>query len=128
MNTRNAKNHHISATTVIIIALVIGLALIATTITTTQTAYAQLVEIEQEAESENGVHTGSISVKVEPQGEPDDEPAHRGEITHILPNDRILFRIVESAPQSSNAAVDQDIAQAIVDSDDSASSSSGEAG
>lgn len=103
MNTRNAKNHHISATTAIIIAFVIGLALIATTITTTQTAYAQLVEIEQEAESRNGVHTGSISIEV--QGEEDgDTPAHRGEITHILPNDRTMFRVVESAPQSSNAA------------------------
>jgi hypothetical protein len=49
--------------------------------------------------------TISRDLTVEPGQEEDDTPALHREMTRELPNDRTMFRIVESADESSNAVV-----------------------
>ena len=64
------------------------------------------LEIQSAPQSEGAAHTGTIDreLTVDPENREGDEPALHREMTKSLPNDRIIFRVVESAPQSSNAA------------------------
>ena len=67
-------------------------------------------QIESAEPSSNSAHRGEItkSLTIDPESgeEDDDTPALHRERTKSLPNDRIIFRVVESAPQSSNAEID----------------------
>ncbi len=70
--------------------------------------HTKTLDIQSAEPSEGAAHTGEItkSLTVDPENREGDEPALHREMTHILPNDRIMFRVVESAPQSSNAAAE----------------------
>lgn len=64
---------------------------------------AWVINAQSNENSENAAATRTSTSSLSVQEGEDDTPANHREMTFFLPNDRTLFRVVESAEESSSA-------------------------